>query len=371
MGSAVVYELARRGKRVLGIDRFDVPNVMGSSHGVTRIIRLAYCENPSYVPLLRRAYELWRELESVTGEEVLQITGSIDAGPPGSVTFEGARRACEEHDIPHEILTSRELSRRFPGYRLPADTMALFQRQGGFLLSERCILNYVGAAHHYGAEVRAREPVLEWVPLGDGVRVGTDHATYEADSLVISAGAWASALVPELKRLALPERQAVAWFEPLRREHFTAERFPVFNVFVSEGRFYGFPTVGPPRDSKDKEVGFKIGCYHHLKEQIDPDHFDRDPNENDAALLREATARYFPHAAGPISSMKTCIFTNSPDEHFIIDLHPQYPQVSVAAGFSGHGFKFCSVVGEIMADLATRRETRHDVEWFRLSRFTA
>jgi len=348
---------------VLGLERFDIPHDLGSSHGITRIIRLAYYEDPSYVPLLRRAYELWRDLERTAGERLLHPTGSIDAGPPGSAVFEGSLRSCLEHGLPHEVLTSSELQRRFPGYRLPAETLAVLQPEGGFLLPERCIVAHVLAAQALGAEVHGREQVLEWEPRGDGVRVRTDRGSYEAGRLVLTAGPWAATLLPRLAGLAVPERQVLAWFQPRRPDLFLPERFPVFNLLVEEGRFYGFPIFAVP--------GFKIGRYHHLGEQVDPDQVDRTCHRRDEEPLRACTERYFPDACGPTMGLKVCLFTNSPDEHFIIDLHPEYPQVALAAGFSGHGFKFCSVVGEILADLSDQQATRHDIRLFRLARFGA
>ena len=361
MGSAALYQLAQRGKRVLGIEQFGIAHDKGSSHGVTRIIRLAYHEHPSYVPLMRRAYELWRDLEASTEEQVLHITGSIDAGPPGSAYFAGSLQSCEEHDLPHDVLTSKELTARFPGYRLPSETMAVFQDEGGFLLPERCISLFVERAEALGAIVHTGERTLEWEPIPGGARVRTERGEYEAETLVISAGAWASKLLPGLGASAVPERQALAWFETLRPEFFTPETFPVFNLMVDEGNFYGFPEFSIP--------GFKLGRYHHLEEIVDPDEIDRNPNEQDEALLRGFTEKYFPDAAGETSSMKVCMFTNSPDEHFIIDRLPESPQVVAAAGFSGHGFKFSSVVGEILADLAVDGATRHDIGMFRVSRF--
>lgn len=361
MGSAAVYHLARRGLKVLGIERFDIPNDQGSSHGVNRIIRLAYYEDPSYVPLLFRAYELWRELQQTAGEQLLHITGSIDAGPPGSPVFKGSLRSCEQHGLAHEVLSSSELHRRFPGYRLPEDSMAVFQRDGGFLLAEGCIVAHVSAAQALGAEVHGREKVLEWKPVGSTIRVVTDRGVYEAETLIITVGAWAATHVGSLADLAVPERQVLAWFQPLQPEHFTPEKFPVFNLLVEEGRFYGFPVFGVP--------GFKVGKYHHLAEQADPDQLDRECHERDEDVLRTFTQRYFPDAAGPTMALKVCMFTNSPDEHFIIGPHPEHPQVSVAAGFSGHGFKFCSVVGEILADLAQNGKTSHDIGMFSPRRF--
>jgi sarcosine oxidase len=361
MGSATVYELARRGRRVLGLEQFDIPHDRGSSHGVTRIIRLAYFEHPSYVPLLRRAYELWRELQAKAGEQLLYITGAVTAGPRGNAIFDGTLESCRLHALPHEVMTGTELGRRYPGYRLPADTQVLLQPDGGFVLSERSIVACVNAAIAAGATISARERALEWSPTSSGVVVKTSRGTYEAGSLVISAGAWASRLVPALRGVAAPERQVLAWFQPRRPELFTPERFPVFYVRVDEGPFYGFPVFGVP--------GFKVGRYHHLEQDADPDNLGRDVTDIDEKVLREFTDRYFPDASGPTMALKVCMFTNTPDEHFILDLLPGYPQVALAAGFSGHGFKFCSVVGEIMADLATRGDTRHDIGIFRLGRF--
>ncbi len=361
MGSATAYHLARRGRRVLGLEQFDVPNDMGSSHGVTRIIRLAYYEHPSYVPLLRRSYELWRELQREAGEPLLYITGSIDAGPPGSPVFAGSLRSCVEHDLPHEILTGAELNRRFPGYRLPDDTEALLQPEGGFLLPERCIVAHVEAAQRHGAEIHGREPVLDWQSTGNGVRVRTSRGVYEAERLLLTAGAWAGSLASRLASLTSPERQVLAWLQPRRLELFHPDRFPVFNLLVEEGRYYGFPVFGVP--------GFKFGRYHHREEQVDPDRLDRECHPEDEEILRSFAERYFPDGAGPTMALKTCMFTNSPDEHFIVDVDPAEPNVIYAAGFSGHGYKFCSVIGEIMADLATSGSTRHDIGLFRLDRF--
>jgi sarcosine oxidase len=238
--------------------------------------------------------------------------------------------------------------------------MAVFQPQGGFLEPEKCIVACVTAAQARGAEVHGQEQVLDWKPLAHGVRVRTDRATYEAGKLVFTAGAWSSKLVDVLAHEAVPERQALAWFQPLRPAHFTPDKFPVFNLLVEEGRYYGFPVHGIP--------GFKIGRYHHLHENVDPDTVDRQTQARDEAVLRLATAKYFPDAAGPTLTLKTCMFTNSKDEHFILDLHPEYPQVAFAAGFSGHGFKFCSVIGEIMTDLAQKGDTAHDIAMFRWQR---
>lgn len=361
MGSAAVYHLARRGRRVLGLERFDVPHEMGSSHGVTRIIRLAYYEHPSYVPLLRRAYELWRELQAEAGEQLLHITGSIDAGPAGSEVPEGSLLSCRLHDLPHELLEADQLNRRFAGYRLPKGHVGVLQPEGGFLLPERCVVAHVESAQALGAEVHAREAVVGWEPTADGVVVRTERATYEADRLVLSAGAWLGKLAPSLASIAMPERQVLAWLQPRRPDLFRPEQFPVFNLMVEEGRTYGFPVHGIP--------GFKLGLFHHRHENVDPDLIERQPDADDERLLRAIAERYFPDGAGPTMALKVCMFTNSPDEHFLVDLHPDYPQVVVASPCSGHGFKFATVMGEILADLVTEGQTRHDVSLFKISRF--
>ncbi|WP_254545803.1 N-methyl-L-tryptophan oxidase [Halomarina pelagica] len=362
MGSAAVYHLARRGVDVLGIERFDVPHAMGSSHGITRIIRRAYYEHPSYIPLIERAYDLWDDLAEETGRPVIHRTGSVDAAPPGNVVFEGSLRSCAEYDIPHEVLTGAELAERFPGYRLPEDYRALYQPDGGFVVPEQAIVGHVEAAGAAGGEVRARERVTGWEETADGgVRVETDRGTYRADRLVLAAGAWNSAFADELSGLAVPERQVLAWFQPETPATFRPENFPVWNVSVPEGRFYGLPIYDVP--------GFKLGKYHHRDEEVDPDDWNRDPEPEDERLLREFTAKYFPDAAGPTMRLATCMFTNSPDEHFILDTLTDHPQVAVGAGFSGHGFKFASAIGEILADLALDGTTDHPIDMFALDRF--
>jgi sarcosine oxidase len=360
-GSAALYHLARRGQRVLGLERFDVPHDLGSSGGITRIIRLAYYEHSSYVPLLARSYELWRELERDAGEQLLVITGSVDASEQDGRIFAGSLASCLEHGLPHEVLTARELEARFPGYRLPDETMAVLQPEGGFLLPERCIVAHVSQALAAGAEIRARERVLGWEPSGDGVRVRTERSEYAARRLVLAVGAWMNEFAG--LQLVQAERQVLGWFQPLRPELFEPERFPVFNLELEEGHFYGFPVCGIP--------GFKLGRYHHLREQVDPDDFDRTPTADDEALLRSFAERYFPDAAGPAMTLKACLFENTPDEHFVVDVHPGASGVVCLGGGSGHGFKFCSVLGEIAADLALDGQTRHDIALLRLERFRA
>jgi sarcosine oxidase len=360
MGSAAAYEFARRGLRVLALDQFDVPNMLGASVGTTRIIRLAYSEHPKYVPLLRRAYELWRDLEKVSRESLLFITGGIDAGAESSGTIMGSLRSCREHALPHEFMSATDVNRRFPGYQLPSAMAAVYQPDGGFLMSERCVVAHVSAALAQGAEVHGRERVHGWDVTSGHVVVTTEHARYEAGALVLAAGPWTANLASELRPNVVAERQVLLWAQPRRPEYYAVDRFPIFNMEALEGRFYGFPVHSVP--------GFKIGKYHHRHEFVDADAVDRTCHPADEAVLRDAIRSYFPDANGPTLAMKVCMFANTPDEHFIIDRYPAAQNVVIAAGFSGHGFKFCSVVGEIVVDLATQGNTTFDLELFRLER---
>jgi sarcosine oxidase len=361
MGSAALFHLARRGARVLGIEQFGIAHELGSSHGRSRIIRLAYAEHPDYVPLLRRAYVLWRELEAHAGERLLVMTGSIDAGLEESTIILGALGSCAVHDLPHEVLEPEALARRFPGYRLRRNMVAVFQPDGGFLVPERCIAAHVSAARALGADVHTEEKVTAWTADDGQVTVTTNRSTYRAHKLVMTAGPWTRKLVRSLDHLAVPERQVMLWTQPIEPALFEAGHFPVFNMETPEGRFYGFPL--------DDNGAFKIGKYHHRRERVDdPDSMDRECHAEDEAVLREGLRRYFPAADGPTAGTKTCFFTNSPDEHFIIDRLPDAPKVAIAAGCSGHGFKFCSVIGEILADLALDGGTQHGIDLFRLDR---
>jgi sarcosine oxidase len=237
----------------------------------------------------------------------------------------------------------------------------VYQPDGGFVLPERAIVAHVTGALAHGVELRARERVLEWEDTGNGVRVRTDRAAYDTDRLVVTAGAWSQSVARLPNGMVRGVRQALAWLQPTRPELFEPETLPVFNLALDGEHFYGFPAFGIP--------GFKLGRYDHFGEGGDPDEIPREPTIDDELPLRAFAERYFPHGAGATVALKTCLFEPSPDEHFLIDRHPDAPSAVVAAGFSGHGYKFCSVVGEILADLATEGETRHDIALFRFARF--
>jgi sarcosine oxidase len=363
MGSATCYELAARGIRVLGLEKFDIGHAMGSSHGLTRILRLAYFEGSNYVPLIRRAHELWLETGRKAGERLLHVTGALIIAAEGAGIVEEAQRACLEHGVDHGMLGRDEVERRFPAFRLPSGHAALYQPESGFVASERAIVTHVALALAAGAEIRAREPMLDWTPTSDGgVRVRTPKGDYEAGRLILAPGPWIGAVVPGLAPAMTIIRQTQGWFAPPRPELVAMGSFPVFTMQVPEGHFYGFPVWGHP--------GFKLGAPHYGTDRFDPDTPTREPSPAHEAALQAFLASYIPAAAGPTLALRACLYTMTPDEHFVIDTLPDHPQVVVASPCSGHGFKFASVVGEILADLATKGESRFDLSMFSLRRLT-
>jgi sarcosine oxidase len=361
MGSAIAAHCAARGQRVLAIEQHALLHDRGSSHGHSRIIRLAYFEHDSYVPLLRRAFTLWRELEQASGRSLLHVTGSLDVGPAGGLVFEGSHRSCRTHHLEHEILDASALARRVPGWRPAPDAMAVFQPDGGFLIPEQCVQAHAERAVSSGAVIRQQEPVLGWRAAAGEVEVVTAQGRYRGGQLVVSPGAWMGSMAPSLARLFVPERQVVGWFGVHDHARFSPSHFPVFVLEASEGLFYGFPEHAEP--------GFKIGKYHHRGEIISPDQLDRTCSPADESALRDAVSRYFPSANGELLRAQACMFTNTPDEHFVIDRAPGSPEVLLVSPCSGHGFKFSSVIGEICADLVTRGQTVHDIALFGLHRF--
>jgi sarcosine oxidase len=362
IGSAALYQLARRGVSVAGIERFTPGHDRGSSHGETRIIRLGYFEHPSYVPLLRQTYQLWRALEAECGRPLMHITGIAEIGPPEGEVVAGTLRASREHGLPHEVLDAKEVMRRFPAFRIPDHYAGVLQPDGGFLDVEPSIDAMIALAKAAGAQVRTGETVRAIVPAANGARIETDHGTIEAGAAIVAAGAWVSKLLPNLPVRLRVTRQVQAWFQPQDAAPFAAGRFPVFLLESRHGVHYGFPPHGG--------AGVKIAKHHASDQAIDPDTVDRAISATDEALIRAALADHIPAANGRMTGAKTCLYTVTPDHDFIIDAVPSVANVIVASPCSGHGFKFAPVIGEILGDLATEGATRHDISRFRLGRFT-
>ena len=362
MGSAALYHLATRGRRVVGIERATPGHLGGSSHGESRIIRMAYFEHPSYVPLLRRAYENWRSLERATGAELMTITGILEAGIRGSTVVQGSLAAARLHGLPHEILSARQVAERFPAFTLPAEWEAVFQPDGGFLRPELAIDTHIAAAAAYGAETRLHCAVTSIVPTAGGVRVTAEGGTkIEAGAVIVSAGAWIGELVHEIARHLRLTRQALAWFAPAQPALVGPEALPVFLLEDEDDIVYGFPDFAG--------TGVKAASHVPGPPLAHAGDARQDGDAADAERIARMLAHYVPAAAGTVRTVKTCIYTNTPDQDFILDRHPLYPQIILASPCSGHGFKFSSVVGEILADLATAGATPHDISRFRLDRF--
>jgi sarcosine oxidase len=362
MGSAAVCALARRGQRVLGLEQFDLGHEFGSSAAGVRIYRFAYFLDAAYVPLMRHAHAAWARLERDADCQLLHRTGGLDVGLPTSEVVRGAQSACELHGLTHEMLSAHDVMRRYPGWRLPAEFQAVYQPDAGFLSAERAIFAHTRVALAHGADIRCREKVLGFTEAADHITVETDRGRYEAGQLVITAGPWTGQFLPTLARSLTPERQVVGWYQPRTPAHFMPARFPIFIVDDETGNYYGFPEHDRP--------GFKLGRHGHRNEATTADTINRHINTADTAVLDRTVSRYFPDAAGQPLSLKTCLYTNSPDNHFLIDRLPGHAKTWVAAGFSGHGYKFCAGIGDILADLAIAGRTTQDIGLFSAARLS-
>lgn len=370
MGSAAAYHLARRGVRVLGLEQFDVAHTRGSSHGYSRLIRMCYFEHPDYVPLLRRAYELWAELERESGQRLLHVTGGVYLGREDSDTVGGSLRAAVLHGLAHERLGQREIGARFLQFRVPEEYVGLYEPMAGWLAPERAIRAAAGLACRHGAVIHTGERVVEWEAESGGVRVRTEVGEYRAGRLVIAAGAWANRVVRDLGVAITPTRQVLGWFKPRSPALFAPGIMPVWAMDEPESgdMFYGFPMTEHPEDSPTGEPLLKL-ARHAKGAVIDPDKDGREPRAEDELDIRPLLSRHMPEADGVLGALRICMYENSPDSHFIVDKHPKLQNVIVAAGFSGHGFKFASVMGEVLADLAMRGETAHPIGFLGLRRF--
>jgi sarcosine oxidase len=351
MGSAAAAHASARGKRVLGIEQFQPAHDQGSSHGRSRVIRLAYFEHPSYVPLLRRAYELWRRLEEQTGRHLLQITGGLMIGSPESEVVSGSLRSARAHHLDHEMLDAAQIRRRFPAFT-PADgTVALFENEAGIVFPEEAIRAHLDVAVDNGARVHFDEQVEDWDVASSGVvTVRTSRGRYECDRVILSPGAWASELF-KIDWLSLTvEPQQLHWFEPAGGEAaFARGSFPIYIWDRGNGvQFYGFPA--------DDDGRVKVAFFRSIV--------------TGEAAMREALRPCLPALAGGVLvETVSCKYTLTPDHHFVIGHHPDHGGVVIASPCSGHGYKFASVIGEVLADLAIDGATRHPIELFDPRRF--
>lgn len=363
MGSATLFHLARRGLRVLGLEQFSPGHQFGSSHGDSRIIRETYFEHPLYVPLVQRAHELWRELEAASGKSLMTITGGLMIGPPDGSVVSGTLRSAREHRLPHEILTPSRVHERFPAFELEGDLVAVMDPRAGYLDPEACNRAHIDLARLAGGEAHFDEPVLEWKPDGDGVRVVTQTGSYAADQLVLAGGAWTASLALELGLPLTIERQTVFWFESddLDMSYHAAD-FPIYAYEYKAGHIcYGFPRL--PR-------GMKASVMHSGELARDAESVRRVVKDDEVKPLRAALCPVLPQLAeAAVRESSVCIFTNTPDHDFIIDLHPEHRQVLISSPCSGHGFKFASAIGELQAELIAEGKARFDLSPFRANRW--
>ncbi|HEY3214973.1 MAG TPA: N-methyl-L-tryptophan oxidase [Candidatus Eisenbacteria bacterium] len=358
MGGAAAFHLARRGTRVLGLDRFAPPHALGSSHGETRIIREAYFEDPRYVPIVQRAYELWRELEKVAGERLLIETGGLMVGPPDGVVVGGAKASADTHRLPYEWLEAAALRRRFPALTPDDDTVAVWEPRAGALFPEACVRAHLALAADFGADLRMDEAVLSWRPDGGGYEVTTSRGRHRASRLVLAANAWLPRLLPGVSLPLTVTRQPLFWFanhDPIER--LAPGRLPVYiwergpDLF-----FYGFPAF-------DGEL--KV-ARHMGGRASDPDAIDRTVGEEESGPHRAFLDACIPGASGAFRRGVVCMYANTPDGHFVIDRHPEHAEVLILSACSGHGFKFSCAIGEIAAQLLLEGDTPHDLGLFRL-----
>ncbi len=360
MGTATAFELVKRGHSVRLFEQFAIGHDLGSSHGYSRIIRRAYYEHPDYVPFVDRAYELWRALEKTVGESLLEITGIVEMGAPGSPLITGSLLSCRQHNIPHELLNAAQITSRFRQFAVPDWMRGVWQKDAGILAVERCILAFRLAAKNAGAMLHEEEEVLSIDPQNSGVTVRTRKGSYSAAKVVVCAGSWAGKMLADLKLPLCVTRQPLGFFTPKKREPFELGKFPLFLMELYGHNFYGFPFFGVDC--------VKVASHSHGK-IVTPETVDRAFSAADEAELRDFLEAHIPDAAGRLNFGKICLYTNTPDGDFILDAHPRHPHILIAAGFSGHGFKFASVVGETMAELCTDGKTRHKIDRFTLGRF--
>jgi monomeric sarcosine oxidase len=361
VGSAALYLLARRGARVLGIERFAPPHDRGSSHGQTRIIRQAYFEHPDYVPLLRRAYELWRDLESETGRSLFHATGLLEVGPPGGIVIPGVLQSAKLHGLEVETLSAEEAQRRFPAFHVPENCQAVFERDAGYLRVEDCVEAHVHEALRLGAELRAGEAIRSWRIQNGTAVVETDRDRYTASRLVLAPGAWATELLVGLDVPLRVVRKHLHWF--LNQDARLKEESggPAFFYETPQGYYYGFPHID--------ERGLKAAEHTGGETVTDPLTVDRRVDSSELVRVQDFLAHHLPGVSSQPIGHTVCMYTLTPDEHFLVDRHPDHAQVALTAGLSGHGFKFTPVLGEILADLAMEGRTSHPIEFLSLGRF--
>lgn len=345
IGGSAAFHVASRGARVLGLDQFPIAHALGSSHGQTRLIRLAYFEHPDYVPLLLRSWDLWRDLERRSTRRLLEESGLLMAGPPDGAVISGAIRSADLHGLPIERLTAAEATGRWPQVRLPDAWAAVHERRAGFLHVEACVAAHAAAAEAAGATLEIGTRVHDWRCDGAGVVVMTDRGDVHADRLVLAPGPWAGGLLRLPRAPLVVLRKSLFWYRPDRdgMVSWAVGSLPCFAFDSPSGFFYGCPAL----DGR----GVKIAEHSGGRVILDPATVDRGLDVDERRRVEAIGAAHLPRLGTTLSDHTVCLYTMSPDGHFLVGHHPDHDRVVIAAGFSGHGFKFASVIGEAIADL--------------------
>lgn len=361
-GSAAASALARRGLTVLGFDMDAPPHALGSSHGETRVIREVYGEHPAYVPIVQHAYRLWRRLEEEADPPVrlLRVVGGLSIGLPESETLAGVELSSREHGLPYELLEAGEIRARWPQFNPSPEMAGAYDPNAGALFVEPCLRAMLDDAARRGARLRMREPVRKWHPDGEGIRVYTDAGEYSAGRIVFAAGAWNRRWLSKLNLPLRVERQVLLWFQPLRPELFGPDRCPNHAwEWKPDAWLYCQPDFGR---------GVKTAFHHDGEMHDDPESVDREVRPADEGNLRAAISDILPDMGGAVLRSAACMYTDTPDEHFLLDVHPGHSNVVIVSACSGHGFKFSPAVGEIAADLAVGQKSPYDISMFGIGR---
>lgn len=359
-GSAALYQLANRGHAVLGLDRFAAGHDRGSSHGHTRIIRKAYYEHPDYVPLLQQAYQLWEQLQQVSGKSLYVPAGLLSVGPPEGSIMRGIQASASEHNLPLEQLTAEQVAGRWPGYRVPEGYTSLFEEEAGFLLVEEAVRVHLQQAQQAGATFLSDQTVVDWSIDGANVLVRTETDQFSAARLIITAGSWSADLLGKLGFELRILRKALHWYRVADDQYQCSQGSPTFFYDTPDGYFYGFPAI----DMR----GLKVAQHTGGEVVTDPLEVDRELDVTEQAQVATFLQEFLPAVSSEATDQAVCLYSMTADEHFIVDRHPEHEQVVFAAGLSGHGFKFTSVLGSILADLAMAGETSLPIEFLRHDR---
>lgn len=362
MGMSAGYHLADKGVKTLLIDAFDPPHSKGSHNGDTRLIRHACGEGLSYVPLALRAQALWDDLQNKTNERIFSKTGVVTFGPKDSLFVQTAIEGGQKYALNVDTLSADEINTRWPGITVPSDQIGCYEPDAGVLFAENCIRTLKRLALDRGADIAINSPVMNIDVYENSVKVHTATETFSSDKLIITGGAWNKTILDDLDLNIniQPSRQTIAWFDS-NDILYKSDGFPGFFADVGTGVYYGFPSIDGS--------GLKIGRYDN-GDPIDPSYYNNEfgAYEKDERDITNFLNKYMQQASGNINIGKTCMFTNTPDENFVIDKHPKHDHIAIAAGFSGHGYKFSSAVGEVLSELVTTGETKQDISLFKATR---